>query len=83
MTCSNSSPYDDYQLGFSVGYAAVEALVAIGGPQATMAVLARKAAGDTWKQAFQNVYGISWNKGALILGRVLAAEYADHPIEKN
>ena len=82
-TCNDTSLLQDYQLGFSVGHAAVEALIAIGGPQATMALVARKADGDSWQQAFQNVYGISWNTGALILGRVLAAEYGLSPMEKS
>ena len=77
--CYNPSN-GDYQLGYSVGYAATEALVAIGGPQSTMALVARTADGDTWEQAFEKVYGISWTEGATALGKILAAEYAVKPL---
>ncbi|CAB4636538.1 unannotated protein [freshwater metagenome] len=78
--CYDPNNNGDYQLGFSVGYAAVEALVAIGGPQATMALLRQDALGMTWKKAFKSVYGISWKKAMTILGKVLAAEYAAKPM---
>jgi hypothetical protein len=79
LTCYQPSS-GDYQLGYSVGYAATEALIAIGGPQSTMALLTRMAAGDNWSSAFQAVYGISWEQGAVVLGEVLAAEYAVLPL---
>lgn len=79
LTCYNSGTNGDYQLGYSVGFAATEALIAIGGPRATMALLARTARGDSWATAFKAVYGISWAYGAVYLGRVLAAEYAALP----
>ena len=66
--------------GHSVGYAATEALVAIGGPQSTMALISRTADGDTWAEAFEKVYGISWTEGATALGKILAAEYAVKPL---
>ena len=66
-------------MGYSVVMAATEALVAIAGPQSTMALIAREAAGDTFAQAFKKVYGITWDAGSTILGRVLAAEYAQKP----
>ena len=81
-TCYNPSTNQDYQLGYSVGYAATEALVAIGGPQATMALLAKGAEGLSWDQAFQAVYGIPWSQGADVLGKVLAAEYAAKPLQR-
>ena len=77
--CYNPSN-GDYQLGYSVGYAATEALVAIGGPQSTMALISRTADGDTWAEAFEKVYGISWTEGATALGKILAAEYAVKPL---
>jgi hypothetical protein len=79
-TCYNPTTNNDWQLGYSVGYAATEVLVAIGGPQSTMALLAQTASGLTWAEAFQSVYGISWKDGAEILGKVLAAEYAVKPM---
>jgi len=78
-TCYNPTTNNDWQLGYNVGFAATEVLVAIGGPQSTMALLAQTASGKTWAEAFQNVYGISWKNGADILGKVLEAEYAAKP----
>jgi hypothetical protein len=83
LTCSNPSKNQDYQLGYSVGYAATEALIAIGGAKATIALLAKGAEGNTWEEAFQNVYGISWKDGAKYLGEILAAEYSIKPINKS
>jgi hypothetical protein len=80
-TCYNPSTNADWQLGYSVGYAAAEVLVAIGGPRSTMALLDLTASGLTWSEAFQEVYGISWKEGSDILGKVLAAEYASKPMD--
>ena len=79
-TCYNPTTNNDWQLGYSIGYAATEVLVAIGGPQSTMALLAQTASGLTWAEAFQSVYGISWKDGAEILGKVLEAEYLAKPM---
>jgi hypothetical protein len=65
-----------YQLGYDVGARTVEALVAIGGPQATMALFALGAAGQDFPTTFKHVYGISWSEASTILSKVLAAEYA-------
>lgn len=70
----------NYALGYSIGYAAVETLVAIGGPQATLALYTLGAKGQKWETAFKNVYGITWDEGATVLSKVLAAEYAVNPI---
>ena len=79
LKCYNPSS-GDYQLGYSVGYAATEALVAIGGPQSTMALLTRMADGDNWSSAFEKVYGITWKEGSNTLGAILEAEYAVMPL---
>ncbi len=73
-TCYKNGPL--YGLGFDVGARAIEALVAIGGPQATMALFALGAEGQNFPTAFKNVYGISWGDASTILSKVLAAEYA-------
>jgi len=65
-----------YSLGYSVGAVAVEALVAIGGPQATMALYALGARGQDFPTAFKKVYGVSWANAAVTLSKVLAAQYA-------
>jgi hypothetical protein len=80
-TCYNPGVNGDYQLGYSIGYAATEVLVAIGGPQSTMALLGETASGLSWEEAFQAVYGIAWKEGSDILGKVLAAEYAAKPMD--
>lgn len=69
-----------YQLGYSIGFAATEALFAIGGPHSVLALFSRGAMGDNFSQAFKSVYGISWNEGSTILGKILAAEYAEKPM---
>lgn len=80
-SCYQNGPL--YKMGYSVGMAATEALVAIGGPQATMALIARQADGDNFAQAFLKVYGITWDSGSTILGQVLAAEYAKDPLQSH
>jgi len=72
-TCYKNGPL--YQQGYGPGAMAVEALVAIGGPQATMALFALGAEGQDFPTAFKNVYGISWSDAATILAKVLALEY--------
>ena len=64
-----------YILGYSVGAAAAEALIAIAGPSAIMTLYTLGARGEDFATAFQHVYGISWEQGAKILSKVLAAEY--------
>jgi len=70
----------NYALGYSVGYAAVEVLVAVGGPQSTLALATLGGQGKDWNTAFKSVYGISWDEGASVISKVLAAEYAANPI---
>jgi len=65
-----------YKLGYTVGALAAEALVAIAGPQATMALFSLGAEGQDFPTAFKNVYGISWSDASTILSKVVAAEYA-------
>jgi len=72
----------NWPLAYSIGYSAVEALIAIGGPRATLALYALGSNGENWETAFRHVYGISWDEGATALGKVLAAEYAANPIQK-
>jgi len=64
-------------IGNQAGGLAVEALIAIYGPQAVVALDSLLAAGDNFEVAFQKVFGISWTKVAPILGEVLAAEYKE------
>jgi hypothetical protein len=79
-TCYAPGSNGDYQFGYSVGYAAVETLIAIGGARATIAVLSRTAAGDSWAAAFKKVYGVKWAVARDILAAVLEAEYRVRPL---
>jgi hypothetical protein len=72
-------PAPIYQIGYSIGALAIEALTAIAGPQSNMAVLTLMGRGQSYETAFKNVYGISWAEAAPILARVAAAEYAATP----
>jgi hypothetical protein len=83
MNAQKASPENpNWMLAYSIGYSAVETLIAIGGPRATLALYALGANGEKWETAFKNVYGISWDQGATILSQILAAEYAANPMEK-
>ena len=76
---SNKTCYEDgnfYQMSYTIGALATEALVAIAGPQATMAVYSLGAEGQDFTTAFENVYGISWSEASIILSKVLAEEYS-------
>ena len=66
---------EKYKLGYSIGALATEALVAIGGPQATMALYAMAASGNDFASAFKNVYGIEWKDAVNTLAKVLYLEY--------
>jgi len=75
-SCYQNGPL--YRLGYSVGALTTEALVAIAGPQSTMALFALAAEGQDFQTAFRSVYGISWSEASTILSKVLAAEYATY-----
>ena len=83
MDAQKASPENaNWPLAYTIGYAAVETLIAIGGPRATLALYALGANGEKWETAFKRVYGISWDQGATILSQVLAAEYTVNPVQK-
>jgi hypothetical protein len=75
---SPSNP--NYMQAYSIGYAVVETLIAIGGPQSTLALYTLGAKGEDWPTAFKHVYGISWDEASIVLAKVLAAEYAAKPM---
>jgi hypothetical protein len=70
----------NWMLAYSIGFATVEALMAIGGPQSTLALYTLAAKGEDWPTAFKHVYGISWDEASTVLAKVLAAEYAAQPM---
>ena len=69
-------PNPIFQIGNSTGSLAVEALVAIGGPQAVMALQTLQARGNSMDSAFMQVYGVPWSQAAATLGQVIAQEYS-------
>ena len=50
----------------------VEVLSAIGGTESSMKIYDLAGAGQSFDQAFNNVYGISWNDAKPILAEVVA-----------
>jgi len=70
----------NWMLAYSIGFATVEALIAIGGPQSTLALYTLAAKGEDWPTAFKHVYGISWDEASTALAKILAAEYAAQPM---
>jgi hypothetical protein len=70
---------DEYSLGYSIGMLTVEALTAIAGPQAVLALTYQQAQGNDFATAFQKVYGVTWDQASTVLSQVLAAEFAKLP----
>ena len=62
----------NYALAYSLGTATIEALVAIGGSESFFAVDQRIAGGEYFVEAFEEVYGVSWDYAEPILADVVA-----------
>jgi len=67
----------NYRLGYTLGMLTVEVLSAIGGSESTMKVYDLGGVGQTFEDAFINVYGISWAEAKPILADVIASLHAD------
>ena len=67
----------DYRLGYTLGMLTVEILSAIGGSESTMKIYELAAIGQTFKEAFANVYGISWAEAKPILADLTASLHED------
>lgn len=64
-----------YSLGYSVGFLTTEALSSIGGIESTLLLYKRTADGETFEDAFKNVYGISWSEASDTLAKVVSKEF--------
>jgi len=69
LKCHN---VNQYAYSYSLGAATVEALSSIGGSESIFALHERLNAGETINDAFNTVYGITWDAAAPILAEVVA-----------
>lgn len=56
---------------YDVGFMATEALVALRGPNTVMSLYTKVGNGQTFDQAFNELYGISWAEAHKIIARVI------------
>lgn len=59
---------------YDVGFMATEALVALRGPNTVMSLYTRVGSGQTFDQAFNELYGISWAEAHKIIARVISLQ---------
>ena len=66
----------EFSLSASVGFLTVEALSAIRGIESHMSFEQKLGSGVPYKKAFFDTYGITWDKAAPILAKVVATQMA-------
>ena len=59
---------------YDVGFMATEALVALKGPNTVMSLYTKVGNGQTFDQAFNELYGISWTEAHKIIARVIYSQ---------
>jgi len=69
---SSCGTTNQFALAWSLGEAATETLVSIGGSESFFSLQILMANGQTINQAFKTVYGITWDEAAPILAEVVA-----------
>lgn len=79
----SKSPSDEAsrQMVYWVGFIAVEALAAMKGINSTMDLVKMVAEGSTFEQAFEKIYGTSWEKAEPILAQVVSKQFLE--VRKN
>ena len=73
---ARGSQYDSW-LAYNLGSRFIEVLVAIQGQESLIKLNYELATKIGFAKAFENVYGISWNKAVPILAKVVASELAE------
>jgi hypothetical protein len=71
-TMPSCTQVSEYGLGYSLGYLGVEALSAIAGSESGFGLFKRLADGQSWNEAFADIYGINWEKARPILAQYIA-----------